>query len=169
MPAITVDDLKRAVKTFPRRTAQTWDGFHPRHFSLLSDQQLSIVADILHLVEQVGEMPSCLQGIIATLIQKIKGDEEAFRSIGMMPGLYRVWARCRAPLARQWEREHRDPALGHQSGRSLLEIVFIQGMLAEAGAHDVQPEASACFMWDLSNFYEHVPRDRLKRAPSGPG
>ncbi len=106
-------------------------------------------------------MPACLQGIVATLIQKLKGDDEAFRSIGTMPGLYRVWARCRAPLARQWERERRLPALGHQSGRSLLELVFMRGLLAEAGAHDRQPEASACFMWDLSNFYEHVPRDRL--------
>ena len=121
----------------------------------------------MYLIEQVGEMPSCLQGIVATLIPKLKGEEEAFRSIGMMPGLYRVWARVRAPLAKQWERSHKNSALGHQSGRSLLEIVFLQAMLAEAGAHDEEPEASACFMWDLSNYYEHVPRDVVPQARAG--
>ncbi len=161
LPPVTVEELRKAISTFPRNTAHTWDGLHPRHFLLLSDLQLEVVIALMHLIEQVGEMPSCLQGVVATLIPKLKGDSEAYRSIGMMPGLYRVWARVRAPMAKQWERSHKNAALGHQSGRSLLELVFLQAMLAEAGAHGEEPEASASFLWDLSNFYEHVPRDVL--------
>ncbi len=161
LPPITVQEFRRAINTFPRRTSSTWDGLHPRHFALLTDAQIEVVIKLMRLIEQVGEMPTCLQGIVATLIPKLKGDLESFRSIGMMPGLYRAWARCRAPIAKQWERAHKHTALGHQSGRSLLELVFMQAMLAEAGSHDEVQEFSACFMWDLSNYYEHVPRDTL--------
>ncbi len=102
LPPISVDEFRRAVNTFPKRTSSTWDGFHPKHFALLTDEQIKAVILLMRLLEQVGEMPTCLQGIVATLIPKLKGATEAFRSIGMMPGLYRVWARCRAPVAKRW-------------------------------------------------------------------
>ena len=161
LPPISVEEFRRAIGTFPKRTSSTWDGLHPRHFNLLTDAQIEVVLKMMHIIELVGEMPTCLQGIVATLIPKLKGEVEAFRSIGMMPSLYRVWARCRAPLAKQWERSHKHPALGHQSGRSLLELVFVQAMLSEAGAHGEEQEESAAFLWDMSNFYEHVPRATL--------
>ena len=99
LPPITVEEFKRTIGTFPKRTSCTWDGLHPRHFKLLTDTQVEVVLKMMHIIELAGEMPTCLQGIVATLIPKLKGEVEAFRSIGMMPCLYRVWARCRAPLA----------------------------------------------------------------------
>ncbi len=35
LPRITAEDVRKAALTFPRRTSSTYDGIHPRHFSLL--------------------------------------------------------------------------------------------------------------------------------------
>ncbi len=37
LPRVTVDEFRAVLRSFPKRTAQTFDGFHPRHFDLLSD------------------------------------------------------------------------------------------------------------------------------------
>eukprot|EP00959_Pyramimonas_sp_CCMP1952_P281042 5874706-Pyramimonas_sp.AAC.1 len=60
-------------------------------------------------------MPSQLQGAISTLMLKLKQQEyinakPSFRSIGMLPALYRVWARLRRSAAREWEYHHKDLA-----------------------------------------------------------
>ena len=108
---------------------------------------------LLTLIERVGHMPTSLHGIVATLIPKVKGHgETSFRAIGMMPALYRLRARLRTGVARSWEREHRDAALGHQGVRSLLEVVYMQAMLAEAGMMSEPQEQPAAFLWDLSIF-----------------
>ena len=49
--------------------------------------------------------------------------------------------------------------LGHQSGRSIMEVVFLQALQCETGA--AENKHSGCFLWDLSNFYEHISRERL--------
>jgi hypothetical protein len=87
LPPVTVEELRSAIHTFPRHTAHTWDGLHPRHFGLLSDLQLEVVIALMYLIEQTGELPTCLQGVVATLIPKLKGEGKSFRSIGMMPVL----------------------------------------------------------------------------------
>jgi hypothetical protein len=169
LPPVTVEELRSAIHTFPRHTAHTWDGLHPRHFGLLSNLQLEVVIALMYLIEQTGELPTCLQGVVATLIPKLKGEEESFRSIGMMPGLYRLWARVRAPIVKRWEREHRHPALGHQTGRSLLEVTFVQAMLAEAGAHDSEQEASAAFFMGFEQLLQAHSQGHVVVAWSRPG
>ncbi len=74
LPQVTVDDFRRAVKTFSARTSQTWDGLQPRHFGLLEDDQVEVVIKLFGLIERIGNMPTSLQGIVATLIPKLNGD-----------------------------------------------------------------------------------------------
>jgi hypothetical protein len=74
LPPISIEEFRRAVNTFPKRTSSTWDGLHPRHFALLTDEQIEVVIKLVRLIEHVGEMPACLQGIVATLIPKLKGN-----------------------------------------------------------------------------------------------
>jgi hypothetical protein len=110
--------LQRAAGSFPRKTSQTFDGFHPRHYALLSLDQLSVVAGLLRLVERIGVLPKVLRAILAKLIPKHKAlaDTISYRSIGLMPSLYRLWSRARRGEARAWEQRNRSPILNHQGG-----------------------------------------------------
>ena len=50
----------------------------------------------------------------------------------------------------------------HQKGRSILELVFTQAMRAEAARYDTEPIVTGAVLWDLSNVYEHLNRDKLQ-------
>ena len=83
------------------------------------------------------------------------------RGIGLLPSLYRLWARLRQDVARTWEAKHKTPMLAHQSGRSIVETVFLQSLRAESGQLQEPRQHSAAFLWDLSNYYEHLDRQLL--------
>ena len=164
LPPLTAEQGLRAACSFPRRTAQTWDGFHPRHFSMLKESQLEIVMDVLEVVELLGMTPSNIQAVYAKLIPKHTGnqlEQISMRGIGLLPSLYRLWARLRQTEARRWEKQHRTPLMGHQAGRSIMEVVFMQGLRAESGQQQEPRVHTGAFIWDLLNFYEHLNRQKL--------
>ena len=103
LPELTVEAFQKAARSLPRRTASTWDGFHPRHNGMLGVAQAQVAMELLRLVERIGVLPTVLQAIFAKLIPKHKGDsvETAFRAIGLLPSLYRQWARVRREEARK--------------------------------------------------------------------
>ena len=146
--------LQRAARSFPRKTSQTWDGFHPRHYALLSLDQAAVVIGILRLIERIGVLPAVLRAILAKLTPKHKAEADVIshRSIGMLPSLYRLWARARRGEARRWEQRNRSPMLNHQGGRSIMEVVFLQSLKAEAGASGSERMHTGCFLSDLSIF-----------------
>ena len=166
LPPIDVADFLKAAATFPCRSAQTWDGFHPRHYGLLREDQCRVVIRLYQLVERTGCMPSTAQGIFGKMIPKHKPGmtRVSMRSIGLLPSLYRHWQRVRQPVARSWEARNKCPQLGHQAGRSIMETVFIQSLRSEATQ---TPDAagrrahSAAFLWDLSDYYEFVNHEKL--------
>ena len=43
LPDITLDDFRKALRKFSHHTARTYDGVHPKHMELLSEQQQSTV------------------------------------------------------------------------------------------------------------------------------
>ena len=130
---ITPATLARAARSFPTRTAQTFDGFQPKHYALLDDYQQQVTLSLLVLVERVGAMPRAIAAILTKLIPKVRATEHVFRGIGLQPSLYRLWARCRQVEARGWEKANPEPMMGHQAGRSTMEIVYLQALRAEAG------------------------------------
>lgn len=126
------EDLKKAVKTFSHKTSSTYDGMHPRHFGLVWDSALEILARFLMCVETHGNFPTVMQAMYAGLIPKVAKDQgpkvrAAFRGIHVGPAMYRVWGKGRQGVARAWEREHPLESLAHQKGTSILEMVFLQG------------------------------------------
>ncbi len=42
LPPISLEAAIRVARSFPRRTAQTFDGFHPRHYAMLEADQLQV-------------------------------------------------------------------------------------------------------------------------------
>ncbi len=163
LPEFTVAEFIRASRSFSPKTSQTWSGFHPRHYSLLNEEQAQVALELLRFIERVGVLPTVLQGIYGKLIPKHKAGalDVSFHSIGLMPSLYRLCARVRREEARSWEQRNKIPMIGHQSGRSIMEVVFVQALRAEAGQHEAEVRHSGCFLWDMKNFYEHVGYEKL--------
>eukprot|EP00959_Pyramimonas_sp_CCMP1952_P124035 2593330-Pyramimonas_sp.AAC.1 len=64
---------------------------------------------------------------------KLKQQEDiiaqpSFRSIGMLPALYRARARLRRSAAREWACHHKRPYVAHQAGHSIVELVYAQSL-----------------------------------------
>ena len=60
---ISLDTFGRAARSSPSRAAQTSNGFHLRHFAMLTGKQMGVAVELLHLVERVGLMPTAVQAI----------------------------------------------------------------------------------------------------------
>ena len=50
---ITPGQIRSAAKRFPKSTSQTWDGFRPRHFAFLSNQELEHVCKLLAAIAEI--------------------------------------------------------------------------------------------------------------------
>ncbi len=151
LPPIEPEAVLAAARTFAFKTSQTWDGFHPRHFALLTLPQAHIVARLYQLMERTGVTSSVIRSVVTKLIPKHRAGVEqlAMRGIGLMAALYRHWQRLRQPVARAWERRHREAMLAHQAGRSVMETVFVQALRSEAACTkiaDGKQQYSAFFM-----------------------
>ena len=50
---LTAADMRAAATTFKQRTVSP-DGWHPRTFMLLSDESLTVLADLMNIFERQG-------------------------------------------------------------------------------------------------------------------
>jgi exonuclease III len=157
LPRLTPTELRSAAHTFATTTAQTYDGFHLKHFTLLSDEALLVIAIILENVERLGAMPRATALVHMVLLEKSTGGH---RGIGLFPSLYRLWARARRPWARRWEAAHKRTYLACCSGASCVDAVWRQALANESA--NLKGEAVGCFLWDLKQFYEHLDRAKLR-------
>jgi hypothetical protein len=62
--SIDVEDLRAASASFPQGTASTYDGLHPRHISLVSQEGLVAFARLLLLIEASGRLPIQLRLLV---------------------------------------------------------------------------------------------------------
>ncbi len=158
LPMLTVDQLREASQSFKRRTAQTFDGLHPRHFASLSDDALAVLATLLQAVEVAGMWPRQLRLVVTALLPKPKG---GFRPIGIMPALYRLWAKARRPWADAWEERHHRGYLSSARGNGPTDTLWRIGARQEAGT--AAGEQAGVIADDLSAFFETVGREQLVR------
>ncbi len=156
LPRLTKEQINEAGNTFPWKTAATYDGFHPRHVTLLSDQGRETFAVICECMELLGSLPSQLGLVTMPLIPKASSGH---RAIGMLTALFRVWARARRPWADEWEDLHRRSYWSADRGNSPLDTIWRQECRQEAGVAD--GKQAATLLYDMSNFYEAVDRDLL--------
>ncbi len=158
LPRLSAAQLRAVALTFSRRTAQTFDGFHPRHLSFLSDASLEVLADILQAVEVTGRWPRQLGLVITALLPKPKG---GYRPVGILPAAYRVWAKARREWTDKWESDHARQFLSSARGNGPLDTMWRMSARQEAGtAHDDQAGVIAD---DLASFFETVDREVLMR------
>ncbi len=153
---LTPGELRSSSMEFRTGTTQTYDGFHVRHFALLCDDALDALSHLLLAVEMTGRWPSQIGLVPMPLIPKPKG---GYRGIGILPGLYRLWAKARRPMAEAWERDNPRGYLAAATGNGALDAVWRKAARQEAGVGAGSVAAST--LDDLESFYESLSRDRL--------
>eukprot|EP00959_Pyramimonas_sp_CCMP1952_P116210 2429565-Pyramimonas_sp.AAC.1 len=62
---------------------------------------LEMMATLFKLVEALGTFPTPLRAALTVIIPKHKktGSQPQYRGVGMLPSLYRLWARARQHVA----------------------------------------------------------------------
>ncbi len=156
LPRISVERLRNSSRTFARRTATTFDGFHPRMLGNLSDEALETLAAILAAVEASAVWPRQVSLVVAVLLPKAKG---GFRPIGLAPAVYRLWAKVRKEEADEWERKHPRAYFAACKGSGSVEVMWKLAAKGEAAASD--GDVAATITEDVQAFFEGLDRDRL--------
>jgi len=156
-PLLAPAQLRRISKAFKRKTKFSPDGWHPRHFALLSDQALEILALIYEFLEITGHMPDQQRFVCIFLLDKPSGGT---RPIGLFNAVYRIWSKARQGIAASWAAKFDRPYFAAGKNRSTLDPVWRQSVLNQMarcnGTH------IAALGWDLRKFYESLDHGRLR-------
>ena len=159
LPQLTEDQLRDAACTFKTTTSVALDGFHPRHFALMSSLALRAWAIVMLMVEALGLLPRQVAQLTAALISKGL-DKAGFRPIFLFAGFYRVCVRARQTCATDWLQLHDKPYFACGSGRSALDAVWKQAVSAEAAV--ASKNVAAAPLFDGRRFYENFGLDRMR-------
>ncbi len=153
LPRPTPQDLRDTANTFSKGTAVAYDGIALRHYALLSDVALSIIADIIEVAETVGGLPSQLDLTEMPMIAKPRGGH---RAVATLVSIYRLWAKLRKPFVTAWEVSHDRPYLAAGKGKTPQATVWRQASRAEAAV--AEGRHAGTLLWDLKSFFEAVKR-----------
>ncbi len=138
------------------------DGWHPRHFALLSDGSLKMLGQLIRIIESVGDFPSRTQDVAVALITDKR------RPIGLYRALFRLWARLRRPLADEWEHQRAAQLFWIQGpGRACTDHVWRAAV--QAATRAARQFAVAEIAYDIKKCYEHVPHVALARKACAAG
>ena len=96
-PAVTPVEIREASKSFKVRTTLV-EGWHPRHFGMMSDSLLTRLGHIWHMCEVAQYWPECEAAMLAKLIPKASG---GLRPIVWFRSGFRVFARSRRQAVRE--------------------------------------------------------------------
>ncbi len=158
LPKPSVEEIRESSKSFPHDTAVAYDGFAMRHYSIMSDECLGVLADLIMSMEAIGHMPPQLQALIMPMIGKDRGGH---RAIATAISLYRLWGRIRKKYSQEWEDKHEREYFASGKGRRIQDVVWRQLVRAEAGEGNAKSAGSV--LWDMASFYDTLRRARLWR------
>ncbi len=156
LPRLTAAQLRDASFAFSRRTCRTYDGWHVRHFGLVSDDGLDALAVLLEAIERSSRWPTQTALVTTPMIGKPRGGH---RLVGKLAALYRVWAKARRPVADAWEAEHDQSFFAAAAGSGPADAVFRQALRQEAAG--AAGRVAVTVMEDMEAFYETIDRDVL--------
>ena len=147
---LSPEALRDARLKFDRNTSWTYDGFHPRHFCLLTNPALEALGMIVQVSECLGTLPNATREVTVCLIPKKGGH----RPIGVYPGLERLVAKARLPLLEKWEAENFRAYLACRKGAAAMDVVWKQSLRAEAAV--ARKAHAVAVLWDLSSFFDCI-------------
>ena len=134
--------MEKFTSMYPWRIGLALDQTHPKHIGMISRAGLFAFCYFFYCVEAAGMSPDAMSLFAVSLLLKSTG---AFRTIGLLPGLYRLWARTRMPLVRAWGAGRPRNYFATGVGKSTEDAVGRILMTAEGLDDD---EEAACFIAD---------------------
>ena len=157
MNVMTEEELTGASMTFKRGTARS-DGWHPRHFGLLSSGAKKTLCLLMAIMEAVGNIPHSLRALQTHLIpQDIDGTTHKRRPIGLFRGQVRLWGRMRTPYVRKWEvKECNDQFFTNAAGKKVGDSCWRTAIKAKLATSDGQKALD--YQGDIQGCFEHVDR-----------
>jgi len=120
---IAPDQWRAASRTFPIKTASTFDGFHCRHIGMLSDDTLELLTCIIMTAELLGMLPDNIRPVAVCLLPKPKGGN---RPIGIFTACSRVHGEVRLKYVQDWELKNGRAYLACAKGSGSLDVVWTQ-------------------------------------------
>ncbi len=152
-PRARPGDFREAAITFRERTLVAFDGIAMRHYALLSDEALEVLADVVLIIEYLGRLPYQLGLTVMPLIGKARGGH---RAIASLVSLYRLWVRMRREEVRRWEAANDRAYIAAGKGRGPQDAVWRQAARAEAAV--ATRRQAATLLWDMASFFETIRR-----------
>ncbi len=146
----TVSSFRRAANRIPRTTGIGVEGILPADFDILDDRGIEACIDVMMACEAVGYIPKAIALILVRMIPKRDGGR---RPIGLLPSLYRIWAKLRAGEVRNWEREWAREYFTAGPGKSADAAAWKTALRAELATS--AKASSASVLWDLLKCFEH--------------
>ena len=130
----------------------------------LPDAAPEELAGLLNDVETWGAWPKELLGAIVVMLPKGEGGKPlAQRPIGLLPGIYRLWARIRVTdLKEVLEARRGHSEMGGKPGIGAGEVALLAALETE-GARGAGCQAATGFV-DVSKCYETVDLEEAHRA-----
>ncbi len=152
----TALQFRRAARSFPRTTGVGVEGITPADFDALDDYGIEACIDVMMSCEAAGYIPRAIALILVRMIPKKDGGR---RPIGLLPSLYRIWAKVRGNEVRNWERKWERRYFAAGPGKSAEGAAWGAALRAEIAA--AANADSASVLWDLLKCFEHGKHDLL--------
>ena len=151
-------EIRKVSLTFKWRTGLGLDQLHPRHLAMVTDGCLYVLGYLFFRAETHGSWadPMCFFSFF--MLSKPTG---GFRTIGLLNSLYRIWARLRMPLVRDWAAKVPRRYFAAGVGKSTEDAIGRLLLTAEAAGED---EEVACVREDIDKCYENVKREKVIAA-----
>ena len=141
--------IRAAAHSIKQDTAVSGDFLHPRTVSLLDDEALEDLAELILLMEEVGRPP--VQMLTLVFIPKPDGSR---RPIGLLTGLMRLWGKIRRSYGKQWELDNARPYFWAGHGRPASDSAHQQSLKAEVARANGLAAASS--LLDMVKCYERI-------------
>ncbi len=116
----------------------------------MDDQVLQLIIEIMVCSEILGSVPETLALVLVALIGKKGGGR---RPIGLLPAIYRLWAKVRQPHVRRWEADWDRKYMAAARGKSTADVAWLRALRAEYASSTGATAAS--ILWDLKKCFEH--------------
>ena len=129
LPPLSVDEIRRAAGSFSKASAEQIDGFRLVSISWLPDDLIEILSAMFACTDHSGILPKQVARTLMPMLSKADGGHWL---IGIFACYYRLWARCRAGSAAEWEAQNDRQWLASGRGRSPLDCVWRSELCAES-------------------------------------
>lgn len=155
VPQLLTTECIRTVSASFKSQTSCVDGFHPRHYSLLSSKLLEALILLFRIFEAIGQWPRDEQKVLTVLIPKA---EEGLRPIAFFRTLYRMYSRARCINVKTWAEGVNQHRVNNAKNRGVGDSTWRnQVRIAIGGDETTVIEAQV----DAKQAFENVNRKQL--------